>query len=163
MDAIHPQKSFSVPITNGAEPAYAGFWLRFCAVVIDGIVLYIPAVIIIGITIGVFAISDKRADTFIDALYFLISLIYSSLMESSSWQATVGKRLIGIKVTDINGNRISFERATGRTFAKMLSGLILGIGYIMIAFTKRKQGLHDMLAGTLVVKDKSSVHEQKIY
>jgi uncharacterized RDD family membrane protein YckC len=78
------------------------------------------------------------------------SWLYEAFMESSSYQATVGKMIFGMKVTDLNGNRISFERATGRHFAKWLSGVILGIGYIMVAFTERKQGLHDILAGTLV-------------
>jgi len=67
-------------------------------------------------------------------------------------QATLGKRIVGLKVTDLAGNRIGFGRATGRHFAKMLSSMIMNIGYIMVAFTDRKQGLHDMLAGTLVMK-----------
>jgi uncharacterized RDD family membrane protein YckC len=78
------------------------------------------------------------------------SWLYEALMESSSYQATLGKMIFGMKVTDLSGNRISFERATGRHFAKYLSGMILGIGYIMVGLTERKQGLHDLLAGTLV-------------
>ncbi len=78
------------------------------------------------------------------------SWLYEAFMESSSYQATLGKMIFGMKVTDLNGNRISFGRATGRHFAKWLSGLILCIGYMMVGFTERKQGLHDMLAGTLV-------------
>jgi len=78
------------------------------------------------------------------------SWLYEAFMESSSYQATLGKMIFGMKVTDLNGNRISFERATGRHFAKWLSGMILCIGYIMVGFTDRKQGLHDLLAGTLV-------------
>ena len=62
------------------------------------------------------------------------------------------KKALGLSVTDLSGNRIGFGRATGRYFAKILSGLILLIGFIMVAFTQRKQGLHDMLAGTLVYK-----------
>ena len=73
-------------------------------------------------------------------------------MEASSKQGTLGKMVLGIIVTDEAGNRISFGRATGRYFGKILSSLILLIGYIMIAFTKKKQGLHDLLASTLVVK-----------
>jgi uncharacterized RDD family membrane protein YckC len=76
--------------------------------------------------------------------------LYEAFMESSSYQATLGKMIFGMKVTDLNGNRISFERATGRHFAKWLSAMVLGIGYIMVGFTERKQGLHDLLAGTLV-------------
>jgi uncharacterized RDD family membrane protein YckC len=78
------------------------------------------------------------------------SWLYEAFMESSSYQATLGKMIFGMKVTDLNGNRISFERATGRHFAKWLSAMILFIGYIMVGFTDRKQGLHDLLAGTLV-------------
>jgi uncharacterized RDD family membrane protein YckC len=59
---------------------------------------------------------------------------------------------LGIRVTDLDGGRISFGRATGRYFGKILSGLILGIGFLMAAFTERKQALHDLLAGTLVVR-----------
>ncbi|MFZ0796507.1 MAG: RDD family protein [Terriglobales bacterium] len=78
------------------------------------------------------------------------SWLYEAFMESSSYQATLGKMIFGMKVTDLNGNRISFERATGRHFAKWLSGLVLCVGYIMVGLTERKQGLHDLLAGTLV-------------
>jgi uncharacterized RDD family membrane protein YckC len=73
-------------------------------------------------------------------------------MESSARQATLGKMALGIVVTDLDGNRIGFGRATGRYFAKILSALILLIGFIMAAFTQKKQGLHDIIAGTLVVK-----------
>jgi uncharacterized RDD family membrane protein YckC len=81
-----------------------------------------------------------------------IAWIYEAWMTSSDRQATVGKMAVGLKVTDLNGQRISFARATGRHFAKILSAMVLFIGYIMAAFTERKQGLHDILAGTLVVK-----------
>jgi uncharacterized RDD family membrane protein YckC len=73
-------------------------------------------------------------------------------MESSSRQATVGKIALGIEVTDLEGNRLSFGRALGRNLAKIISALILYIGFIMAAFTKRKQALHDMIASALVVK-----------
>jgi uncharacterized RDD family membrane protein YckC len=84
------------------------------------------------------------------------SWAYYALMESSSMQATLGKKALGMIVTDLEGRRVSLGKATGRFFGKILSGLILGIGYIMIGFTERKQGLHDMLAGTLVYKAGSS-------
>ena len=76
--------------------------------------------------------------------------LYEAALESSSYQATLGKMIFGMKVTDLAGNRISFARATGRHFAKLISGLVLCIGFIMVGFTERKQGLHDLLAGTLV-------------
>jgi Tfp pilus assembly major pilin PilA len=80
-------------------------------------------------------------------------------MQSSSRQATLGKMALGIKVTSAEGERISFLRATGRYFATILSGLILMIGYLLAAFTQRKQALHDMIAGTLVVRADASPEE----
>jgi uncharacterized RDD family membrane protein YckC len=77
--------------------------------------------------------------------------LYHTMMESSRHQATIGKMALGIKVTDLNGNRISFARANGRFFGKLLSGAIMNIGYLMAAFTVQKQALHDILAGCLVV------------
>ena len=82
----------------------------------------------------------------------LAKWIYEASMESSARQATVGKMALALKVTDLEGRRISFARASGRHFAKYISGMILLIGYIMAGFTERKQALHDMIAGTLVVR-----------
>jgi uncharacterized RDD family membrane protein YckC len=78
--------------------------------------------------------------------------LYYSLMESSPWQATLGKRALGLQVTDLHGNRISFGRATGRYFAKIVSGLTLSIGYLMAGFTRRKQALHDIISECLVIR-----------
>ena len=75
-----------------------------------------------------------------------------SSMESSRRQATLGKMALGIRVTDLDGRRVSFARASGRWFGKILSSLIFGIGYLMVAFTEKKQGLHDMIAGTRVMR-----------
>jgi len=91
---------------------------------------------------------------FIFLLYPLIIVgqwLYYALMESSSRQGTLGKMALRIIVTDLDGKRISFGKASGRYFGKIISGIILYIGFIMIAFTEKKQGLHDMLASTLVV------------
>jgi uncharacterized RDD family membrane protein YckC len=82
--------------------------------------------------------------------------LYHALMESSEWQATVGKRLLGLVVTDMAGQRVSFGRATGRHFAKIITNMVPAfIGYIMAGFTERKQALHDMLAGCLVLRRNS--------
>ena len=81
---------------------------------------------------------------------FVFGWLHFSIMESSPTQATLGKIAIGIVVTDRHGNRVSFGRATGRHFGKIISGIIFGIGYLMIAFTGKKQGLHDIMADTLV-------------
>lgn len=135
---------------------YAGFWKRVLAVFID-ILLLMPISFAAGyiwgtVAVEVLGIYDL---SIIEAVGNLIGVIigwtYFSAMESGPKQGTLGKMALGIKVTDLDGNRISFGRATGRHFAKWLSALILGIGYIMAAFTAKKQGLHDQVAGCLVV------------
>lgn len=138
--------------TISATSIYAGFWKRFAALLLDSVILAVAG----GVTGFIFGLIVSKPSASAEALLNVISIVlgwlYFSLMESSSNQATVGKMALGIKVTDIDGNRISFARATGRYFAKIISGLILLIGYIMAAFTEKKQALHDMIAGTLVVK-----------
>lgn len=90
----------------------------------------------------------------IQVVPIILSLLYPVWLESSKWQGTIGKHLMGLKVTDISGNRISFLRALGRNLAKFISALPVMIGFIMAGFTAKKQGLHDMIAGTLVMKEK---------
>ena len=80
-----------------------------------------------------------------------IAWIYYSVFESSSKQGTLGKLAVGIKVTDLQGNRIGFGKAVGRNFTKLFSMMLVFIGFIMVAFTKKKQGLHDITAGCLVI------------
>jgi uncharacterized RDD family membrane protein YckC len=126
---------------------YAGFWRRVAAALIDGLLVGIVAWIVTGI---ISSISDG-AGAAADILVFIAAYGYYAGMESSSYQATIGKIALGVQVTDLSGNRVSFGRALGRNLAEILSALILGIGYIMVAFTAKKQGLHDMIAGTLVV------------
>jgi uncharacterized RDD family membrane protein YckC len=153
------------PAYSAATPGiqYAGFWLRFVAAVIDAIIVGVviwPLSLMIGIAIGLAggAVSMPGIGVHIVngivsfALSSCASWIYEAAMESSSKQATVGKMALALKVTDLEGQRISFARATGRHFAKYVSGMILGIGYIMAGFTERKQALHDMIAGTLVIR-----------
>lgn len=123
---------------------YGGFWIRVAAYLIDAIILGIISTIL---TLGV----DDRT-TASGGVSTLLGWLYFAIMESSSRQATFGKSLLGLAVVDEQGQRISFLRATGRYFAKFLSAIILLIGFIMVAFDSRKQGLHDKLAGTLVVK-----------
>jgi uncharacterized RDD family membrane protein YckC len=151
----------------GSSVRYGGFWIRFVAIVIDWIVL---AVVTWPIRAFLFAIMHvPRYDwgpyydghfgplfAAVPAVFgasTVISWLYEALMMSSTWQATLGKKALNLRVTDEAGNRISFARASGRHFAKYLSALILGIGYIMAAFTDRKRALHDILAGTLVRRD----------
>src|SRR5712692_5751170 len=142
------------------QPVYAGFWIRFLAYLIDTLIscaVSIPVGIVLGLIIFASGSDPDSTDMLAarlstNGLSLVAGWLYFSLCESSSWQGTVGKKVLGLRVTDLNGNPISFGKATGRHFGKILSGLILGIGFIMIAFTEQKQGLHDMLAGTLVVK-----------
>lgn len=152
-------------IVETVNPKYAGFWIRFVASFIDGIIISIP-IFVIAFILGVFSIfSSTDVDTavyeksqlILDLFLYLgslmISVLYYAGMHASKWQGTLGKMIVGIKVTDLNGKRISFGRALGRFFATILSS-ILYIGYIMAAFTQKKQSLHDMIAGTIVVYKK---------
>ncbi len=155
--------------------SYAGFWKRFAAYLIDGIILSIVVWVlffIVASVIGLGAASSEIAfdeqnmemedpSLLIGAMMgtFMVlillstvgSWLYFALMESSSKQGTLGKMALGLKVTDTMGYPITFGRATGRYFGKFLSQAILMIGFIMVAFTEKKQGLHDMLAGTVVL------------
>jgi uncharacterized RDD family membrane protein YckC len=140
---------------------YGGFWIRVVAAIIDGVLIRVvvaPVGAIFGISglaLGGFGHRGFSPLHFLGGGVMLMLIIagswlYEAFMESSTYQATVGKMIFGMKVTDLYGNRISFARATGRHFAKILSGMILCIGFIMVGLTERKQGLHDLLAGTLV-------------
>lgn len=146
-------------------PQYSGFWIRFAAYIIDAILqtaVFCPVWIIIG-ALG--AATDQTensapmaaANVLMNIASIVVGWLYSAFLESSSWQGTVGKKLLGIRVTDLYGNRIGFGRATGRYFGQILSAMICCIGFIMIAFTEKKQGLHDMLAGTLVINGAANI------
>jgi uncharacterized RDD family membrane protein YckC len=152
--AIPPSVPHSAAATAGGV-AYAGFWLRVVALIIDFVVLAIPSFMlgfVVGL-VGVAANLDPALTNFLAQVVGLVTTwLYGAILESSPMQGTVGKMALGLKVTDLDGNRIGFGRASGRAFAKILSGCALFIGYIMAAFTPRKQGLHDMIAGTLVVR-----------
>jgi uncharacterized RDD family membrane protein YckC len=148
---------------------YAGFWRRFVAHLIDQIVIgfaafviFIPGLALLGIGIGAGIMEESESAiglilaavaAYLVAILLIVvgQWLYYALMESSSKQATLGKLALGIIVTDLSGNRISFGRATGRYFGKILSGMIMCIGYIMAGFTERKQALHDIMASCLVV------------
>jgi uncharacterized RDD family membrane protein YckC len=140
----------------GGPPAirYGGFWIRVVAYLIDAIVLNIVLWLLTVIT-GLRLISYTTTDH-LEPLPILAPLVvnwlYFALMESSERGATLGKMAVGLRVVTGAGQRLSFANATGRYFAKFISALILGIGFIMVAFTERKRGLHDMIANTLVVK-----------
>jgi len=123
---------------------YASFWQRFFAAFIDGFILLIPNYIF-QFMFGKETLGDYTASIITGWLYY-------ALLESGSWQATVGKRSLRIKVVDMDGQRISFGQATGRHFGKFISAIILFIGYFMMLWDDKKQTLHDKMAGTLVVE-----------
>ena len=146
------------PYQPGAMPpagmqgatGYAGFWLRAGAIIIDGIGLYILNFIVTKVLVLILGVN---AGALLGSLINIVTnWLYFAYMESSPSQATFGKTALGLKVTDMNGNRLGFGQATGRHFGKIVSTIILFVGYIMAGFTERKQALHDLMASTLVLK-----------
>jgi len=134
---------------------YAGFWKRLAAFCID-----ISILIVTGICLLLLAVFIAPRDKFAILTVMWLALCLSNVVipwlyfagfESSSFQATPGKMAVGIKVTDADGNRIAVDRASRRFWGKILSVLIIFVGYLMAAFTRKKQGLHDIIAGCLVV------------
>ena len=166
-------------VMSVAVPAYAGFWLRTVALAVDVMLLFVPLTFITGflaIAMGLSAaIQEIQPGESFEALTALLGLgfvlavllimligggLYFSVFECSSWQATPGKKLLGLYVTDLAGNRVSFARASGRFFAgKFFVFGVPGLGIIYFClsclcagFTVRKQALHDMIAGCLVLR-----------
>lgn len=128
------------------EQPYAGFWQRASAALVDATLYGILSYCVLWLLA---AVSQEVWSTlFVPASWWL----YEAYMTSSRFQATVGKLMVNIVVTDNLGARIRFLRATGRHFSKYLSVATLFIGFVMVGFTKRKQALHDKMAGTLVGK-----------
>lgn len=130
-----------------APPRYAGFWIRLVAYIIDALILgaiTFPAIQVLT-TMGI-------GDHSTNIMSIAISWMYFAVFESSNWMGSPGKKALGLIVTDEQGGRITVGRATRRYFAKILSVLLLGLGIVMIAFTARKQGLHDKMFQTLVMK-----------
>ncbi len=159
-------------IIEPREVKYAGFWLRLAAYIIDYIVLQLVVGIMslpfmVGMITGIIAASKEASEgpeiiaivgvimSFVFVIV-IISLIvgwlYYALLESSKYQGTLGKVAVGIKVTDTVGNKITFARATGRYFGKIISSMTIYIGFIMAGFTVKKQALHDIMSDCLVIK-----------
>lgn len=157
------------------EIKYAGFWLRVAAYLIDslvmsagGLLIAIPVIIgIVGFAVGLEGVNNP--EDFLESgrwmyvggiigLILLASLLglvmgwlYYALMESSKYGGTLGKIAVGIKVVDMNGNKVTFGKATGRYFSRIVTNMTLFVGYIMAGFTEKKQALHDIIAGCLVI------------
>ena len=153
-----------------ASSAYAGFWIRVLAFILDRIVVSIAAApfyfaLVLPSVLRIIHEAQNNGEPSPEMIFSIIGgasmflvlvfvgyWLYEALLTASSWQGTIGKRVLRLKVTDKAGNRISFGRSTGRFFAKILSYVTLWIGFIMVAFTDKKRGLHDILAGTVVVR-----------
>ncbi len=152
---------------------YAGFWLRVVASLIDGIimsaamgVLLVPLFLLTGMGAHLNRMAQRNSQPdpaiifgFLGMMFVfvvvavLIQWLYHAYLESGEKQATWGKQALGVYVTDLTGNPVTFGRASGRFFAKMVTGMIpLGIGYAMAGFTERRQALHDMIASCLVLR-----------
>lgn len=151
--AVSPAIATQADYSGSGSIPYAGFWRRAGAYVID----YILVAFVFSIFSRAFAGPNHPQTSGLISLCLLIAgCLYYVLLESSSMQATLGKRAVGIKVTDLHGERIDFGRALGRMFGHILSFLTFSVGFAMAVFTERRQTLHDKLAGTLVVKREES-------
>lgn len=164
------------PAPPEAAALYAGFWIRFVAHLVDCMVLFLPAMFWFTAALSLAGIDPELLDTeailldpwspanaaAVEALirfewiawggYWVMDLIYRSLLESSPWQATVGKRIFGLIVTDEYGGRLSLGNAALRHAAKILSAIPFLFGFVMVGFHARKQGLHDIVAKTFVTR-----------
>jgi uncharacterized RDD family membrane protein YckC len=162
-----------MPVPSAVSVAYAGFWLRVLAYLIDAIILGVFAIpIVVGAAMamgigGVLSRIPRDGDPFMNGLppMFLLFIwfcvlvgiggtwLYHALLESSEWEGTAGKKALGLIVTDMEGRRVTFARASGRYFGKIVTSFIpLGIGYAMAGFTQKRQALHDILASCLVLR-----------
>jgi uncharacterized RDD family membrane protein YckC len=163
----------STPSVLTLNRPYAGFWLRLLAHLIDGVILAVFLVpIIVGTAMlmglaGVISSLPRGRDPFGEGFppvfaeffvaVFLVSAgaswLYYALLESSDWQGTAGKKALGLEVTDMTGAKVSFGRASGRFFGRFVTQLIpLGFGFILAGITEKKQALHDMISGCLVLR-----------
>lgn len=142
-----PADDFTAGI--GAELEYAGFWSRVAALIVDNAILTILG---IALLMAAASVGDEAAVMIANLALFLIALLYWPLMECSERQATLGKQLLGIQVTDANGARLTFVRSLLRNLAKIISSLPFGLGFLLAAFTARRQALHDLITKCLVVR-----------
>lgn len=161
--AVGQAGSASAAPAAGQATEYAGFGWRFLAVFLDGILVTVVSNLlglVMGVFVGIGGVAAGIDEDAVSALAILLGIIigvgvawmYEAFMVSSSKQGTLGKMAVGIVVTDMQGQRISFMRATGRHFGKIVSSMILMAGYLMQPFTEKRQALHDMMAGCLVLR-----------
>lgn len=150
------------PVAGGPVLRYAGFGRRVGAFLLDMMLVYAVLFVVGAVWITQAMKGAPEMNAWLVALYpavWGLGWLYWAGLESSGWQGTVGKRAAGLMVTDMSGQRITFGRASGRYFGKILSAMLFYVGFLMAAFTAKKQALHDMLSGTLVVlRPEGAVH-----
>ncbi len=144
------------------RPAFAGFWLRAIAYFIDTVLISLVGGVIASFYPTAFLKFPDAASTSLASLpqltpvAFVITIaatwLYYTMFEASAWQATPGKRVLKLYVTDLGGQRPSFARVAARNLAKIISSLTFLVGYLIAGFTERKQALHDILANCLVLR-----------
>jgi uncharacterized RDD family membrane protein YckC len=144
---------------TASQPAvttYAGFWVRFAALIIDNVIVFI-ANFIIGFFAGIFMQADGMTQSQVSAISGVLGLVVSFgyfIWMTHVYGATVGKKALGIRVVGVNGEKLSFWKVVLReTVGKILSAIIIYIGFVMAAFTSKKQGLHDFIAGSTVTQN----------
>lgn len=150
--------------TSALSTSYAGFWLRAVAAVLDAALALAGTTLValpLGVLIAVVMAPLHPSEEIINAetamvllVILLVHWLSHAVAEASVWQASVGKKLLGLRVSDLAGDRISLARANVRYGVKLLTGLLLGLGwvFVVVALTRNKQGLHDILTRTLVKK-----------
>ncbi|MDP4133921.1 MAG: RDD family protein [Bacillota bacterium] len=147
-------------ITVEDKKIFAGFFRRFIAFIIDlalCMIVIVPIMYMLFLMVFPEIINRGYSPLLVTLISLIIEVVptwlYNAFMESSKYEGTIGKIILRIAVVDCQGNRLSFTRSTERFFLKLiLSSAIAGFGFIMVAFTKRHQGLHDVLMNTLVIK-----------
>ncbi len=157
--ALAPQPApFVMPQTPVPQIAFAGFWLRFLAVFFDGVIMGIvnfSIVFVLALGLGQ-AISGATIHPIISAVLGMLLYWTYFIYFTNKQQATIGKKLLGLRVVAEDGSRLPLGKIIFReTFGKILCLITLYIGYLMVAFTAKKQGLHDKVAGSVVISNPS--------
>lgn len=160
-----PDWSGQHPVATAPAGRPAGFWIRFVAYILDGLILGLVAAVMVAIFAAIAAVSGKTADgdppaaivllgVLMVLAYVLMCWLYEALLTSSERGATLGKRALGLRIVRADGVRLSFGRATARYFLKVIVTPMvpLGIGYMLAGWTSGKRALHDLMADTLVVR-----------
>ena len=153
-----PPAAAPAPVPIVEQVSYGGFWRRFLGLLIDVIVTYFP-IATVRVLLGLPASGSfdplQPAAWWAALFEVIIDWLYAALLMSSPWRATLGQAVMDLHVADLHGRRISFARASARFLAQILNLVTLGLGLLMQVFTPRRQALHDLVTGTVVVRTRS--------